>query len=383
MDAHAVEDLRTQVGLELRVNSRTPNASTIEVGWCVLPGALKHLEEKRAANPHVLLVVKPEKGREQRFLVPLAQGMTYVAFRSPGLNVLQATIVWSVDGYKKLHKHLLRSDDKFRTDVLSNEGVLLDDLDNPSFGYSCLGVRVDSRFFAKEPPAWLKAWVTFLWDTPLVDQCDFKKRSWFAWLVQPILLALYYPIKFVFFFITAIWWWAFLGKPGVDFGPVFRIVRSEYNDIYIHAKHEKSVWNTWNWQFSPISLAIASLVPLLGLLPREGKVYKPLFVFIHSPGEFVIYLGAWVLGLYLGCALGLLIVTLVGTLIPALSRKFEEAERQRALKETESLEQELGFLVCDGGIPAPVSLGSLPPGRRTIRLRFEGLKARVCKPFAK
>lgn len=371
--------MRMPSALELMVNSRNPAAATIEIGWCMLRGVLEQLEQRKALYPHVLIIVSDERNREQRYLVPLADGMTYIAFRSPGKNKVEATIVWSQEGSRKIRERFLRRDgDKFVTDVRSESGGFFDDLPL-TLGYSQIEVSVDKLFFGKEPTPWLKAWATAVWNTPLVHECDIRRRLIFAFTIQPLV----YFLKFCAYFLVAVFWSVFRGKRKVSWEPVFKIFGSDVEDIYREAWHTSSLWaGFWRWQFSPTALMAASVIPLFGLIPgnESGTPYKPLFVFIHSFGDYLLYLLAVVVALYALTVVALLIGALISAL-PMVKQWLEKdavrAERERV----EALDEELDYLVCRGGIPAPVSIGSLPTERRTIRLRFQALKARLCRPL--
>ena len=57
-------------------------------------------------------------------------------------------------------------------------------------------------------------------------------------------------------------------------------------------------------------------------------------------------------------------------------------ERERIRLEKLYSEEGLEPLVCNG-VPKDFTINSLPPKKRTIELRFQGLKSKVCKPYSK
>jgi hypothetical protein len=119
----------------------------------------------------------------------------------------------------------------------------------------------------------------------------------------------------------------------------------------------------------------------------------PVF-FVLSPPALIIaallwwilpFSGLWVLGVLLGLVVGLVLLSFAATY---LNNTEAERERKRKLIEEEqqkkaqaALERELELLACSTK-PRDVSIDALPKGRRTLTLRVQEAKAKVCKPFA-
>jgi hypothetical protein len=61
------------------------------------------------------------------------------------------------------------------------------------------------------------------------------------------------------------------------------------------------------------------------------------------------------------------------------AREREEALRRASEAKFDRQYQEM---VCPG-VPLTASIKALPSSRRTLHLRFDALKKRVCKPFAR
>ena len=59
----------------------------------------------------------------------------------------------------------------------------------------------------------------------------------------------------------------------------------------------------------------------------------------------------------------------------------EATEKERVKKLCERIEAEYALLACDGNLSP--NMGTLPPEKRTIHLRYKDLKSRICKSFAR
>ncbi len=74
---------------------------------------------------------------------------------------------------------------------------------------------------------------------------------------------------------------------------------------------------------------------------------------------------------------------------PKISVAFDDKKKQRKLKKEEleksnPLSAQLApFTSTDGKVQQRKRLRDLPKEQRTVALRYQGLKAAVCKPFAK
>ncbi|MEK7637780.1 MAG: hypothetical protein AAB402_05365 [Patescibacteria group bacterium] len=379
---------RLKVGLELMVNSVTPESATIEVGWCVLPGVLEHLREREAVSPHVLLVITDEQGNERRQLEPLERGLAYVSFRAPGRNTIQAKIVWDPDGLGRLKDSFLsRERGKYQTTVLSaSSGELVGNA--WTLGYSKIQVTVDRKCFAAKPPAWLARWINFWFETEPVDECAFRRRAILAFTLQPLTLALYYPLKLAIMLFIGLWYTVMLGRGGINYRALWPLAGAELSELVTReAGLERSFWfHLWRWQFSPPFLTIVTLLMLfVKSVSEDPKTHKHIEILFRTFGQYLQYLAVIIVAAYALTVLVSVLVGLIGS-IPVVQQRLKErrreAARKQALAEVQQIETAMGYLVCTGDVPRPVSFRNLPPQQRTFDLRFKELKARVCRPFA-
>jgi hypothetical protein len=204
------------------------------------------LEEREVDDPQLLLVTTRGTIETDRQIIPLTEMMRYVQFRSPGPNVLHATIIWGRQGGDTPKKVLSARFDNgsYRTDVVSRrrphldkieeelneieykqshsnkddldtqarfnadidqlrsqrkqyadeveETLIRDDFDsiNRLDSEGQLEVVVPADMFAKKPPAWMQ-WLGTrysFWNGAARDQCDLKRRALFTGISGPFAL---------------------------------------------------------------------------------------------------------------------------------------------------------------------------------------------------
>jgi hypothetical protein len=79
------------------------------------------------------------------------------------------------------------------------------------------------------------------------------------------------------------------------------------------------------------------------------------------------------------CVAGLLVAAII-YLIASMIDSLQESKYEHVASEVIIVDADVEALVCGGA--ARFSVGALPPQRRTVRLRYQQLKAAVCRPFA-
>ncbi len=376
--------------LELHIQEPEVQTGAVAVSWCVSRETIAALHQAGAAKPQLLLIVAPQDDRrpfhdsqyESRFVVPLHDLMTFIEFKKPGPNRVFGVIVWERDdSYTTVRDAFLqRANGMYRNCVLrsdcswnesslqryqeTTQDVRVTEMAELS---TSLGVDVPAECFAKEPAEWEKAWVNHFFHARAHDQCHFRKRRLFAYTVQPPLMTLIWLVRVLFaaFFLSC-------GRRGINFTPIIHPLRGDLEDVG-HAM-KGSVFMPWSSEaddpwYSAMLVPFAPIVwvPILTIayMVTRGHLLHAL----KDTGVILAYVSAFFGMAGLGFTYG----------IPSISkaRARAEAERLRRLQDDE----EVALLTCNPG-KRFMTVADLPANRRTIRLRFLDLKARVCRPFA-
>lgn len=374
-------------------DARLPRVeANLPLRWCLTPEAAQELREKRVVNPHVLIVVASGGREVSRGLVPLLDQMEYVQFHRAGENIVYATVVWNSSGYDdKLEKAFLRRNDRgrYEQDVLSKTG---NGLRSWFDGAERLGgttefvVDVPAEMFAKRS-RWLETYLSFWFrKSETIHTCHTRKRAL-------ITLPLFWLAALVIFVNTSI-----------KLVAVAILLLFGKRRIGYHALWQPKTWPKETWQRVTTSVWVTK---------RDGDPrskffigFNPATVVLALLAFVVIVLVFWGMDRPLGVSLvslWIIVLVVVGTpivlgliftlpdviLVPSewsqarknqrnKRRRQEEAVLRQRLKE--KFEEELAALACDG--PRPAEVRALPKERQTLYLRFQSIRARVCRPYA-
>ncbi len=411
--------------------------AVIPVRWCVGPELVKTLQERVVFKPYLLLIVRPFAwisqgarrrkhyyGESLRKLVPLTNELAYVSFSRPGFNEVRGVVVYNEEGggarfelgpvftagdsfgYKVSifddYGDFYRSSFRRYMGKLRYTGVLLSHLTDS------IDVEVPAEMFAKEYPEWVKAYVGKFFTSKPKDQCHMRKRTLF--FAAPFSLV-YFPIAYLVRIVSLIGGLVF-GLRGLNPMSFIHPIKSGMLNVTASADSiKRSVWfKAKNGKRRP--LAIMMLNPVSPLF--VGVIFWLIGTIHVTRHERIVGLVGWTWWKYLVVAylvqvalaavclllLGLMaIVSMVigSSLSKGVStwsstnwgrfaskrrenRKLAKLEHKaQALKD---LDRELNAMVCRPS-DAGVSLDALPKRKRTVQLRFQETKNKVCRPFAR
>lgn len=342
---------------ELHITDTDATSGTVPVSWCFdRPTFEKLKKEHGLENLQVVIVVSPVSDpyndrQETRYIVPISQMMTYISFRFPGPNKIWATIAkGSTRTIRKIvHQRAWDfSRGKYDLKVINEEGtdyadgaVRLGIPPEEAITATPLSVEVPEECFAKEPPAWEKAWNTWMIsDDRFEDQCAYRRRRIFSYTIQPIPFLLFYLGK-----VLGVLMAAYMGARGLSLRPLTQ-------------------------PLSPFGQIVDQLEPGLIFVRKEPAPYRfwpmlfwpPLVTFVTA----VTLLGWWVkVGLIFGIALGLILIGVLFFNASGIWSRF--CDWLEDLLTPADVD-----LVCTDGPQKP---------RKTLLLRYQALKSKVCKPF--
>ncbi len=388
----------------------------IPVQWCLNRHETERLKEVRAQNIQILLVIAYEgTDLEDRYLVPIDQGLAYIQFRRPGKHTLFAKVVyeefWNRGSTQKLlRKHNQRAYDakvlnEGRNDLLEHDyleyhlsiGVLPETSEEE--------ISVPKEYFPAEPPEWLKRIINYGFEYPPVDECSFRRRKLLCLIKVPA-LALWAVVTTVLRLIIASYL-VLAGWRGVDFAPVFHPWRCDISDVYVNLSQRS--WFEFDgrrnrrrsdliYLLHPnLYLILFATVTVTKILLKKSyaELFRMIWLLIAN---FVLVVWTWIVQYFsqwwlhsvlIVLGAGIAAYFLARTVDSLLRRGLEdknyklseeyqaELERSRNRQYDELYKQ----LACVKAPKTP-SLANLPKEKQTLHLKYLGLKAKVCRPFA-
>lgn len=356
----------------------------LPVSWCIGPEERGIILKTPILKPHVLLVVaelqpnphyREEATQHEQIyefvernvdLIPLSEGTKYLTFDHPGKYRLFATIVGDETGdIKKLRKTYLSRRASWIVDRTGEFSP-----SRPFLRKAEMDITVGEEFFAPEPPQWEKNYMA-LWpwfNKKPADQCNLRRRRMFAYTLMPVLLLVWWVLYtiiagFVYSFSR------FLGMRDIKFRPVWDH-RQDFSDVFNDDTPFDSVFITNKDGDFRIATIPFHPVALFLMFLLSGWVFgQP-----SSASEVFLHL----LYVYLGVYLVMPIIWLIFLGIGKMYKKYQPTEEEVRARQVALQEERLQSLVCD----TMAEYGGHPP-RRSLRLRFNGIKSQVCRPMRK
>lgn len=355
--------------LELHVTDNDVTSGTVAVGWCVDKNTLQSLADDGIQNPMLVLVVSPEdnydKSKEYRKVVPLKDLVAYIEFRVPGKNKIWGFIS-SRTKKSARNFYLEQWGSSWHNPILSVEGdeyhYVIADL--PERNAQPISVDVPDGVFAPEPSEAEKAWVNHMFRYKPMDQCDFRRRRIFAYTVQPFLAVLNYAVRLFLFLIACSY-----GSRGLTLQPLLHPMRHDMYDVLCMLKGGTYfISNDPNHSNFRKHIGMLFMPVVLFVLYMLGSLIAAL------PLKLTSVLLTFVLTFVAVCTVALCVKSFIGWLV------------KRELNTTEPTpwymdDEEMNLIVCSGQ-KKPYSFDNLPSKHKTMRLRFENLKSKVCRPFS-
>ncbi|MFA6594340.1 MAG: hypothetical protein WCT16_03735 [Candidatus Buchananbacteria bacterium] len=378
-------------------------SATMGIRWCLSPEQIERLkaEEKEAKILITVLHIK-QRGikdyyyeEESRKVLPITEGSTFISFRNPGRHIICAGIIdvvsYSPESYLKIQRRYAGFND-YNYPIINTttafmgkgtaEGIGMYDhrLLTPE-DFALLEVDVDEKSFAPEPRDYRL--VNYWFDTKPIDQCHHRKRRFLAYFLTITLLPIMQILKVWAFAIGNV----FVGVTLINWRSIFKpLTYGAFCDIYyskilnyIGKNGEIKTKKWWkvllNWRFI---IGYACLLPFIATLIATN----------------------WLLLFATLCCLGFVSgsAAVIGRLIDKYQSKprFDRIQRkiEKRIKKEKLLEQkqneeeelrkqkqarELERMACSL-LPEEISYATLP--KKPVRLRFQHLKSKVCRPFA-
>lgn len=384
--------------LELHINENDVSSGTIPISWCIDKGLLDRFAEQKGFDPTLVLCISPVKNyhpsKEVRKVLPLKDLMTFITFHCSGENRIWGFVsYWCKKDVRRIY--LSKENGTFSTDILSPDGDQyahrFDDEEWRGRFASVVNVLVPDNLFAKEPAPWLKSWVNHCFRDKSFDECGFRRRMLFAFLVQPIILLGLLLAKLPALLIAiAIADKGLLSVLKTIYSPLTYGIEDSYGALrgtalLYHWKTEeedfRAVWKSKEAniiQLSLLGLKKVWLFPLMPFIPLIGY----LLFRSHALFRFLEISGIVISSSFLTLCLIQFVNTVTFNKITSFFDRiftwissFFRFDRDPTFWEAEQL-------LCTGETK-PLAISALPANRRSIKLRYLALKSQVCRPFSR
>jgi hypothetical protein len=352
---------------QLQIADTDATNGNTAISWCLDKKLVEWVKENKCADPVVVLCISPADpnlyhiDKEVRRVVPLKDLMAYMEFRYPGKNNISGFI--SLYGKSCTENNFLeRGWYGFRTSLLNNDGSDYSDSVKEEFPYSTqLSVDVPKECFAKEPSDAEKAWVYWLHDDRPKDQCQFRKHRMFAYSVQPFIFLLNILTKVLLMYIAMTY-----GSRGLSLDPLVHPLR-------------ESITSTWD-KINPLEGSI--------FIGRGSNVFLNYARMIFMPLVLFAMFMIWYTHALVVVSVALVIVASIFLFFFMYYMEHRHSVFSNLLSKLKKQEvawyldeDNVNAVLCDG--KSVKTFSSLPSKNKTIKLRFQDLKSKVCRPFAR
>lgn len=371
---------------ELHVADVNVTGGSLPVSWCIDAELLKYLSDNNVKDPLVVIVTAPvgegnyAEHKESRKIVPLKDLLAYVNFRASGKNRIWAFISQkSLKGAKK--SYLSKMDGTYDSTLLENDGeefyeyFFSDKSNKELLSAPYVEVDVPAECFAPEPSKFDKAWVNHFFRQKPADQCEYRRRRIFAYVVQPVVMLFNVALRFVFTLISLLF-----GARTFSFKPLMYPLRYSITDgtinlvdltkgsVFIRQfDHEGKLFSE-----NPFSFLLKKFC----LLPFMPAVLIPFLLLQRLKGT--LFVSSIIGGVMLATAIVLFVV--LGGYEPIwnrINKLFSNTNEEAWYLNKE----EMDLIVCNGDKKIR-TFTDLPPKKKTLKLRYLDLKSKVCKPFS-
>jgi hypothetical protein len=363
---------------KIEVADTNVSGGSIPITWCLDHELISQLAEKEIYNPQLVIITSPvnnyHAGKEQRKVVPLKDLIAYIDFHHVGEVNIWAFISLGSNVNSVKTSYLSKMYGIYSTSLLDFEGkdwCLFADATENRRTEKPLVVDVPKECFAKEPPAWEKAWVNAFFVRDADNQCDYRRRRFLAYTLQPIIMFFNILLRTLITLISLI-----LGFRGFNLNYVLHPLTHNLDSscglfsggtVFIPKLEDDS------GELDGIRNNVSYFIRKTWKLPLMPPVALILFC---------IYLTHKIILLTVICiSVSIFLSLLVGLVwfIECRSDVFKWFNTKFNKKVWYEDKEEIDLLICSNN---KKTFSTLPAKKKTIKLRFLDLKSKVCRPFA-
>lgn len=364
---------------EIHVVDNNVNSGSISISWCLSKDNLE--KHKGDLDPCVVIITAPvdnyNKYKERRKVVRLKDLLAYIDFSSPGENRVFAFIHSNFKSAKD--SYLSRYDRHYAQDVLNYDGDEVYDYLNISYSKKnkkeLLTVNVPEELFAKKPSQWEQDWVNWLSPkNPAFDQCDFRRKRLFAYTLQIV------PFVFTLLCRLGIFLWAVLWLNRGTFNILNNIIHPLRLSL---SQLTGTFWGESVFSYNEIKKTDAMTWDENGNSVPYYKSETQYRYLLFTPGGLLCLFALASLGMFVYSRVSNWIIVLMvfSMVIGATISVVGAALATRFIKksaEAPITDDDIDLLVCSENKVKSIK----DVRKKSIRLRYDDLKNKVCKPFS-
>jgi len=351
---------------------------------------------------------------EVRMAVPIEKGGCFVSFRNPGRAYIYAEIFDRIRPYCGTYHidEFLSIDRKYNgyTDYKKNARLIYDgkDIQSTEDDYfqriekstlkiegrwinmilkKRLALDVDPKLFAPKPRDWklVNRW----FDKPAENEFQFRSRRFVAYPYILLFFLFYYPFVLIYY--------SFLGLFGYYNHFNWRFITNPFNEDHERFDQEKRPYHVFenkSWREIVLSWRIIFAISSIASIPFSlWRIKNHVdFSFVNLTLQFVfIFLVLLATAMWPSIKQTTLrwIKSLDASIANSLYKKIDEISEKKTRKEQLKAEARKTAIAKLETERAPKSTKIIdieellpPEEKKTVRLRWNRLKNRVCKPFA-
>jgi hypothetical protein len=368
--------------LKLFVSDADATTGSIPISWCIDDETFLYMKEEGAKAPYVIIYITPEEqpGKVYIVRVPFKRMMTYIPLKFKGKNRIFGRIKFDDSGnycpkdirYADLEPREYDNEDKTTNKIFVRDFEVGKDYKDDSdflLFYSkttagtYLSINVPAECFAKEPPEWEKAWVNAMIKGQPFDQCEFRRRRLWAYSVQPLIalvLMIVRAVPTLVAFLVAARGFSlkYLFSP---FAMDLDDTKEMFYDGYLFVRSGKMKWFK-KYYLLPLTPIFSFPIITLVILCLTGNIAAT------NIGMVLLM----IVGTLLSIGVLVLIACVIAYFIVSYLNKIPSWYDDQS---------EIEAIVCDGSAVS-TKISKLPQKKRTVYLRYQAMKNKVCKPFA-
>lgn len=358
---------------QIKIADIDVSTGSVPISWCLDLETLDLFAKNGLTDPQVVIVVSPvdnyHMSKEFRKIAPLKDLIAYVEFNSPGPNKIWAFVSYHTKSEVK-DTYLSKFRGGFNTSILDSNGSGFNLFFENALAKSSIDVDVPSGLFATSPSNLESDWVNYLYNYKCSDQCEFRRRRLFAYIIQPFIVLAQQFIRLVITLISLL-----IGAKNFSIQPLIHplsISNIDSTEIMFGGSiFIKDPLNDDSYDYKNKYLNWLDKYHLLPLMPAISIPVLCAIIFMPWP-------------ILVGIFLGLFLTALVALLTITQELRIMFFEKIFSLFKNNSFlnNEEIALLNCNLE-SKPLTFNSLPSNKRTIKLRLQDIKSKVCKPFSR
>lgn len=342
---------------------------------------IKEMGEKGVQHAFLLLITAEWNEdykhyfHERRQLFRLEESIAFLSFTHPGTFHVFGVVLFSkrTDGMQVFNDYYRRFTDQnyegYRTTILQRGKFEPDIQDFPTkklVGHIAHeSVMVTEDFFAKPPTEWVVKWIDWPYNTESRDSCQLKRRSMFAFTLQPPIVLVVGSVTLAAYSMIAAFWLLLLQRVVLSGDDVRASKDWDTNSFLLTDSRGRSrTWVSWPQQLllTPMTYLGATIIGHLFLEMMNISWWSPSASMIaFLSGAFTV-LSIYVLG--------------------QITQWILNAFKWRKKPTPQQLPRNYADIISQLA-NRPLRLRDMPMSWATVTLCYQAAKHKLCRPYAR